>query len=91
MDYDMPDQFGHYLALLGAVARLAGTDAAGGLPNDLTADMERLSVGERAPLTVDRLERRVDRLADFAAYCTYLQTCPESWFVTTTVCHRFTP
>jgi hypothetical protein len=67
MDYDMPDQFGHYLALLGAVARLAGTDAAGRLPNDLTADMEQLSVGERAPLTADRLDRRVDRLVDFAA------------------------
>src|SRR4029078_5204662 len=27
---------------------------------------------------------RPHRLSDFAAYCTYLQTWPESWFVTTT-------
>jgi hypothetical protein len=67
MDDEMPDQFGHYLALVGAVARLAGTDAAGRLPNDLPADMEKLSVGERAPLTADRLIRRVDRLVDFTA------------------------
>jgi N-hydroxyarylamine O-acetyltransferase len=30
-------------------------------------------------------------LLDFAAYCTHLQTFPNSWFVQTTVCHRFTP
>lgn len=29
------------------------------------------------------------RLSDFTAYCTQLQTLPESWFVRTTVCHRF--
>lgn len=69
MDYDMPDQVGHYRALLGAVARLAGTDAAGRLPNRLGADMEELSVGERPPLTAERLDRRIDRLADFATSC----------------------
>lgn len=30
------------------------------------------------------------RLVDFAAYCHRLQTRPDSWFVTSTVCHRFT-
>jgi N-hydroxyarylamine O-acetyltransferase len=34
---------------------------------------------------------RAHRLSDFAAYCTHLQTLPESWFVRTTVCHRLTP
>lgn len=34
---------------------------------------------------------RAHPLSDFAAYCTYLQTLPESWFVRTTVCHRCTP
>lgn len=67
MDYDMPDQLGHYRALLGAVARLAGTHSAGALPNQLTADMEQLSVGERPSLTAAKLDRRVDRLVDFAA------------------------
>jgi hypothetical protein len=67
MDYEMPDPLSHYRALLGAVARLAGTDAAGRLPNQLDADMEQLSVGERPPLTAAKLERQVDGLADFAA------------------------
>ncbi len=31
------------------------------------------------------------RLTDFEAYCTHLQTSPQSWFVQTTVCHRLTP
>jgi hypothetical protein len=63
----MPDQVGHYRALVGAIGRLAGTDAAGRLPNELTADMELLSVGERTPLTAEKLSRRVDRLSEFAA------------------------
>jgi N-hydroxyarylamine O-acetyltransferase len=33
---------------------------------------------------------RARALVDFAPYCTYLQTLPESWFVRTTVCHRCT-
>ena len=62
----MPDQLGHYRALLSAVARLAGTDRGGAIPHHLTADMEELSVGERPALDAGRLLRRVDRLADFA-------------------------
>lgn len=69
-DYTMPDPVGHYRALLGALGRLAGASAAGRLPTELVeqfpVDMERLSVGERAPYTADQLQRRVDRLADFA-------------------------
>ena len=53
MDYDMPDQVGHYRALLGAVARLAGTDAAGRLPNQLGADMRSCRSA------TDRRSRRV--------------------------------
>jgi hypothetical protein len=66
MDYAMPDQLGHYRAVLSAVATLAGTHAAGRIPNDLSADMEQLSVGERPLLDARRLHRRVDRLIDFA-------------------------
>jgi hypothetical protein len=66
MDYDMPDQLGHYRALLTALARLAGADRSGAIPHRLTADMEELSVGERPVLDVGRLLRRVERLADFA-------------------------
>jgi hypothetical protein len=65
-DYDIPDQLGHYRALLTAVARLAGTDRSGALSHRLTADMEELSVGERPALDEGRLLRRVDRLAQFA-------------------------
>jgi hypothetical protein len=66
MDYAMPDQVGHYRAIVGALGRLAGTHAAGRLPNQLTVDIEQLSVGERPPLTAAKLDRRVDRLAEFA-------------------------
>ncbi len=71
MDYEMPDPVGHYQALLGALGRLAGTHKAGRLPAELVdqfpVDMERLSVGDRVPYTADQLQRRVDRLAEFAA------------------------
>ncbi|MGE2688960.1 hypothetical protein [Mycolicibacterium pulveris] len=70
MDYTMPDPVGHYEALLGALGRLAGTHKAGRLPAELVeqfpVDMQRLSVGQRAPYTAEQLQRRVDRLADFA-------------------------
>lgn len=70
MDYTMPDPLVHYEALLGALGRLAGAGKAGRLPQELVeqfpVDMERLSVGERAPHTADQLRRRVDRLAEFA-------------------------
>ncbi len=70
MDYEMPDPVGHYRALLGALGRLAGTHKAGRLPAELVdhfpVDMERLSVGDRVPYTADQLQRRVDRLAEFA-------------------------
>jgi hypothetical protein len=70
MDYTMPDPLPHYQALLGALGRLAGAHKAGRLPADLVepfpVDMESLSVGERVPYTAEQLQRRVQRLADFA-------------------------
>ncbi len=70
MDYVMSDQLSHYRALLTAVATLAGTQKAGRLRCSSSAfatNIEELSVGERVPLTADRLIRRVARLADFTA------------------------
>ena len=71
MDYSMPDPVGHYEALLGTLGRIAGTHKAGRLPAELVehfpVDMERLSVGDRVPYTVEQLQRRVDRLAELAA------------------------
>ncbi|MGV0872144.1 hypothetical protein ABQF13_08130 [Mycolicibacterium sp. XJ879] len=70
MDYTMPDPVGHYQAMLGALGRLAGSHKAGRLPAELVEqfplDMQRLAVGERSSYTAEQLQRRVDRLAEFA-------------------------
>lgn len=70
LDYEMPDPLVHYRALLTAVARLAGTHRSGRLPAGLTApfpvDVVAATVGERAALTPDRLDRRLRQLAEFA-------------------------
>ena len=70
LDYQMPEPVEHYRALLTALARLAGTHRSGCLPAHLTAhfplDVEAATVGERAPLTMDKLERRLTQLAEFA-------------------------
>jgi hypothetical protein len=69
LDYEMSQPFQHYQALLTALARLAGTHRSGRLPANLTArfplDVQAATVGERAPLSVDGLERRLNQLADF--------------------------
>lgn len=71
LDYRMPESFEHYRALLTAVARLAGTHRSGRLPADLAGqfpvDMQAATVGERVPLSPDKLHRRLTRLAEFAA------------------------
>lgn len=69
LDYEMPEPLAHYRALLTALARLAGTHRKGRLPAELTApfpvDVRAATVGERMPLSVEKLERRVNQLADF--------------------------
>ena len=69
LDYEMPDPFAHYRALLTALARLAGTYGSGRLPQHLTArfplDVRAATVGERTPLSADKLDRRVAQLAGF--------------------------
>jgi hypothetical protein len=69
LDHDMPDPVGHYRALLTALARLAGTYGSGRLPGHLAArfplDVRAATVGERAPLSADKLDRRVTQLAGF--------------------------
>ncbi|OBJ65267.1 hypothetical protein A5626_13230 [Mycobacterium marseillense] len=70
LDYEMPEPVQHYRALLTALARLAGTHRSGRLPAELTAhfplDVQAATVGERAPLSPERLDRRVSQLAEFA-------------------------
>ncbi|OBI75879.1 hypothetical protein A5663_03805 [Mycobacterium sp. E740] len=69
LDYEMPDQAGHYRALLTAVARLAGTERSGRLPADLVAqfplDLQAATVGQRPVFTAEQLDRRLGRLAEF--------------------------
>ncbi|OBG63950.1 MULTISPECIES: hypothetical protein [unclassified Mycobacterium] len=70
LDYEMPRPLEHYRALLTALARLAGTHRSGRLPAALTEhfplDVAAATVGERAPLSADKLERRLEELAEFA-------------------------
>lgn len=70
LDYTMPDQLGHYRALLTAVARLAGAHRSGRLPasvdQEFRFDSERVTVGRRVPCSGGELVRRVRRIADFA-------------------------
>lgn len=71
LDYEMPEPLEHYRALLTALGRLAGTQRSGRLPAGLTADfpldVQAATVGERAPMSADKLQRRVNQLADFVA------------------------
>ena len=71
LDYEMPEPLDHYRALLTALARLAGTHRSGCLPAGLTSrfplDVAAATVGDRAPLSPDKLERRFTQLAEFVA------------------------
>ena len=69
LDYEMSGPLEHYRALFTALARLAGTHRSGRLPAELTAPFPldvAAKVGERAPLSVAKLERRVNQLVQFA-------------------------
>lgn len=67
LDYEMPDPLEHYRALLTALARLAGAHRSGRLPTaQFPLDVQAATVGERAPLSIDKLERRLDQLSEFA-------------------------
>jgi hypothetical protein len=69
LDYELPEPLDHYRALLTALARLAGTHRSGRLPAGLTSqfplDAQAATVGDRAPLSTDKLERRLRQLAEF--------------------------
>jgi hypothetical protein len=69
LDYQMPDQLAHYRVLIAALARLAGTEAAGRFPAELIArfptDLQAATVGERATVEPERLQRKLVRLAEF--------------------------
>lgn len=70
LDYEMPEPVEHYRAVVTAIARLAGTHRAGVLPAELAStfpvDLQAATVGERPPLTADKLHRKLIRLTEFA-------------------------
>jgi hypothetical protein len=70
LDYEMPEPYEHYRALLAAIARLAGTHRSGRLPADLIGqfpiDLQAATVGKPPPFNADKLRRRLAQLAEFA-------------------------
>ncbi len=80
LDYRMPDQIGHYRALIQALARLAGTHRGGRLPASVETlfpfDPGRLTVSKRAPYTPAQIAERVQQYAAFTR--TYAQILPRN-------------
>lgn len=70
LDYRMPDQLGHYRALVRALGRLAGSHKAGRLPPQVETYFpfapEKLVVSQRAPLSPQQISERVASYASFA-------------------------
>jgi hypothetical protein len=69
LDYEMPEPLEHYRALLTALGRLVGGHRSGriAVADHFPVDMQAAQVGERAPISPEKLGRRLDQLADFAA------------------------
>ena len=67
LDYEMPEPLDHYRALVTALARLVGGHRSGRVPADqFPVEMQAAQVGERTSISLDKLNRRLDQLADFA-------------------------
>lgn len=71
MDYRMPEPLAHYKALVGSVARLAGTHKAGRLPasvnREFPFDPDQWAESDRIRYTARQLQNRVARFREFAA------------------------
>ena len=59
----MPESLEHYRALLTALGRLVGGHRSGRIPvgDQFPVDMQAAQVGERTPLSPEKLSRRLDR------------------------------
>ena len=68
LDYEMPEPLEHYRALVSALGRLVGGHRSGRIPagDQFPVDMQTAQVGERAPISAEKLDRRLGQLADFA-------------------------
>jgi len=68
-DHEIPDQLGHYKAIIKALGRLAGTHKAGHLPDIVEKyfpfDPGKLSVSKREPYTPKQIRNRVSRYSEF--------------------------
>ena len=73
LDYDMPAPLEHYRALIKALARLAGTHKAGrldaGVADEFRFDADTAAAAIALRYSAEQLQKRVDRLADFAVRC----------------------
>ena len=69
LDYEMPEPLDHYRALVSSLGRLVGGHRSGRIPvgDQFPVDMRGAQVGERAPISPEKLTRRLDQVADFAA------------------------
>ena len=80
LDDELPEPLAHYKALLKAVARLAGAHKAGAIPpsvaQDFPFDLSRLSLMDPFRYSAEQLQRRVERIAEFAA--DFPQLLPEN-------------
>jgi len=70
LDHVMPEPLDHYRALLTSLARLIGYHRSGRLrpeqAGQFPVDLQAAQVGERVPLSAEKLDRRLSRLAEFA-------------------------
>ncbi len=69
LDYQMPDPLEHYRVLIATLGRLVGGHLSGRIPvgDRFPVDMQAAQVGERVPVSAEKLNRRLDQLAEFAA------------------------
>ncbi len=80
LDRELPDPLGHYLALVRALARLAGAYHSGVFPKEVMRQLEshqgQLGVSARDPYGPEQIARRVERWQEF---CTaYPRLVPEA-------------
>jgi hypothetical protein len=70
MDHEMPEPLAHYRALIGTLARLAGSHKGGRLPDSVAGefpfDREAALAADRLPYSPQQLQNRVARYAAFA-------------------------
>lgn len=70
LDYELPEPLQHYRALIKTLARLAGTHKAGKLPasveQEFAFDTQQADTNLTLRYNREQLQKRVDRLADFA-------------------------